>query len=111
MTTPSHQCRILLTYIRPQRPQLSIYSTPEFLRNDYETLPLNCASYHVHTAQLKRSVETLERGRALIWSEMRGLRSSIDQLRASDPDFSGQVCCDQPRPRGADLDLVTEQLW
>jgi len=58
------------------------------LRNNYKTLPLNCASYHVHTAQFKTSVETLERGRALIWSEMRGLHSSIDQLRATDLDLA-----------------------
>ena len=51
----------------------------------YETLPLDCASYHVHTGQLHRAVETLERGRALIWSEMRGLRYSIDQVRWADP--------------------------
>ena len=58
------------------------------MRSNYETLPLDCASYQVHTGQLQSAVETLERGRALIWSEMRGLRSSIDQLRASDPDLA-----------------------
>jgi len=58
------------------------------MRNNYETLPLDCASYQVHTGHLQSAVETLERGRALIWSEMRGLRSSIDQLRASDPDLA-----------------------
>jgi len=55
------------------------------------TLPLNCASYQVHTGQLQSAVETLERGRALIFSEMRGLRSSIDQLRASDPDLADKL--------------------
>jgi len=58
------------------------------MRNNYETLPLDCASYHVQTSQLERAVETLERGRAMIWSEMRGLRSSTDQLRASDSDLA-----------------------
>jgi len=58
------------------------------MRNHYETLPLECASYQVCTGQLQSAVETLERGRALIWSEMRGLRSSIDQLRASDSDLA-----------------------
>jgi len=57
------------------------------MRNNYETLPIDCASYQVHTGHLQSAVETLERGRALIWSEMRGLRSSIDQLRASDPEL------------------------
>ena len=60
-------------------------------RGHYETLPLDCASYQVRTGQLKRAIETLERGRALIWSEMRGLRSSIDQLRASDPDLADKL--------------------
>jgi len=59
--------------------------------NDYATLPLNCAFYQVHTGHLQSAVETLERGRALIWSEMRGLRSSIDQLRASDPDLADKL--------------------
>ena len=57
-------------------------------RDDYGTLPLDCASYQVNTGQLRRAVETLERGRALIWSEIRGLRSSIDQLRAFDSDLA-----------------------
>jgi CHAT domain-containing protein len=54
------------------------------IRDRYETLPLDYASYHVSTGQLPRAIETLERGRALIWSEMRGLRTSIDQIRATD---------------------------
>jgi len=61
------------------------------MRNDYETLPLNCASYQVHTGQLQNAIKTLERGRALIWSEMHGLRSSIDQLCTSDPDLADKL--------------------
>ena len=38
----------------------------------YETTPLNFASHHIRNGQLERAVETLEQGRALIWSEMRG---------------------------------------
>jgi CHAT domain-containing protein len=48
-------------------------------------LPLDYASYQAQNGQVKQAVETLERGRALIWSEMRGLRTSTDQLRAADP--------------------------
>ncbi|KAI0289450.1 hypothetical protein BC826DRAFT_1031894 [Russula brevipes] len=51
------------------------------MRHHYETLPLGQASYQVHTGQLKQAIETLERGRGLLWSEMRGLRTSLDQLR------------------------------
>ncbi|KAH9965644.1 CHAT domain-containing protein [Russula compacta] len=52
------------------------------MRDYYEMLPLDHASYLVHIGQLKQAIETLERGRGLLWSEMRGLRTSIDQLGA-----------------------------
>ncbi|KAH9979695.1 CHAT domain-containing protein, partial [Russula compacta] len=52
------------------------------MRDEHEKLPLDYASYLVQTGQLKQAIETLERGRGLLWSEMRGLRASIDQLRA-----------------------------
>jgi CHAT domain-containing protein len=49
-----------------------------------QTLPLDFASYQIQTGRLEEAVETLERGRALLWSEMRGLRTSVDQVRAAD---------------------------
>jgi len=52
---------------------------------DVITLPLDYASYQIRIGRLDRAIETLERGRALLWSEMRGLRTSIDQLRLADP--------------------------
>ena len=58
------------------------------MRDRYENLPLDHASYHVSTGQLRQAIETLERGRALIWSEMRGLRTSINQIRATDPHLA-----------------------
>ncbi|KAH9986986.1 hypothetical protein BJV74DRAFT_885732 [Russula compacta] len=51
-------------------------------RDEYEKLPLDYASYLVQIGQLWQAIETLEQGRGLLWSEMRGLRASIDQLRA-----------------------------
>jgi hypothetical protein len=48
-------------------------------------LPLDYASYQIQNGHVKQAVGTLERGRALIWSEMRGLRTSTDQLRTADP--------------------------
>ena len=42
------------------------------------------ASYLIENGRVKQAVETLEQGRTLIWSEMRGLRTSTDQLRAAD---------------------------
>ena len=50
------------------------------MRDKYEELPLNYASYLVQIGQLRQAIETLERGRGLLWSEMRGLHTSIDQL-------------------------------
>jgi len=76
------------------------------MRNDYETLPLDCASYQVHTGQLQSAVETLERGRVLIWSEMRGLRSSIDQLRASDRDLAEKFTAVNQDLEGLTLNLA-----
>jgi len=75
------------------------------MRNEYEMLPLDCASHQVHTGQLQCAVETLERGRALIWSEMRGLRSSIDQLRASDSDLADELAA-----INQDLEVLTLTL-
>ena len=58
------------------------------MRDDYEALPLDYVSYLISTGQLPQAIETLERGRALIWSEMRGFRTSIDQIHAIDPHLS-----------------------
>src|SRR5947208_446238 len=49
-------------------------------RDHYERLPLDYASYQVQIGQAKEAIETLERGRSLLWSEMRGFRTSVDQL-------------------------------
>jgi CHAT domain-containing protein len=54
-------------------------------RDSYEKLPLEYASYQVDTGKPEQAIETLERGRALLWSEMRGFRTSIDRLEAEDP--------------------------
>ncbi|KAI0250879.1 CHAT domain-containing protein [Lactifluus subvellereus] len=47
-------------------------------------VPLEYASYLIGMGQLEQAIETLEQGRALLWSEMRGLRTSVDQLRNVD---------------------------
>jgi CHAT domain-containing protein len=51
------------------------------------SLPLDYASYQVDYHQLEEAIETLERGRAILWSEMRHIRTSIDQLLEVDPDL------------------------
>ena len=50
------------------------------LRMVYEELPKNMASYEVSRGRLLEAIQALERGRALIWSEMRGFRTSIQQI-------------------------------
>ena len=48
-------------------------------------LPSDYASYQIEMGRFKQAIVTLERGRALLWSEMRGFRTSTDQLHAVDP--------------------------
>jgi CHAT domain-containing protein len=56
-----------------------------FRMNDAaKTLPLNYASYQIDTGEIRQAIETLERGRTLLWSEMRGLRTSIDRISLAD---------------------------
>ena len=49
------------------------------------SMPLDYASYQIEKDQLNPAIETLERGRSLLWSQMRGLRTSTNQLRKIDP--------------------------
>ena len=52
-------------------------------------LPFNYPSYYqIHTGQLKQAIETLERRRALLRSEILGLRTSINQIRMVDPHLA-----------------------
>jgi tetratricopeptide (TPR) repeat protein len=44
------------------------------------TMPLDYASIQIYLGQFEEAIETLEQGRALIWSEMRGLRAPVAQL-------------------------------
>ncbi|KAH8105735.1 CHAT domain-containing protein [Phellopilus nigrolimitatus] len=49
--------------------------------NGYPTLASDAASYEIEAGDVAQAVEMLEQGRALIWSQMRGLRTPIEQLR------------------------------
>ena len=40
-------------------------------------MPFDYASYQVNLGRLEAAIETLEQGRALLWSEMRGFRTAI----------------------------------
>jgi tetratricopeptide (TPR) repeat protein len=50
-------------------------------------MPLDYASHQFDLGQLEDGIETLERGRAVLWSEMRHLRISVDQLMQADPQL------------------------
>ncbi|KAI0293377.1 CHAT domain-containing protein [Multifurca ochricompacta] len=50
------------------------------MRGLCDKMPLDYASYQIDMGQFTQAIETLERGRALLWSEMRGFRNSMDQL-------------------------------
>ena len=54
-------------------------------------IPLHHTSYHIDTGHLEQAIETLERGRGLLWSEMRGLRTSLDQIRLVDSNLAGKL--------------------
>ena len=54
------------------------------MSDDFKALPLDYSSYQIRSGQLEQAIETLERGRALLWSEVRGFRTSIDQIRLAD---------------------------
>lgn len=75
------------------------------MRDRFEDLPLDYASYHVSMGQLRATIETLERGRALIWSEMRGLRTSLDQIRAADTNLADKFAA-----VNRDLEMLTLKI-
>jgi len=51
-------------------------------------MPLDFASHLVGTGQLGQAIVTLERGRALLWSELRGLRASIHHIAGVNPHLA-----------------------
>ena len=50
-----------------------------------QIMPLDYASYQIRLGRSEEAVETLEQGRALLWSEMRGLRVPVAELIEDSP--------------------------
>ena len=50
-----------------------------------QTVTLDYASYQINLGQFEEAVETLEQGRALLWSEMRGLRTTMHLIEEDSP--------------------------
>jgi CHAT domain-containing protein len=68
-------------------PTLQLQHTTLVTDGITHSLPLDYASYRVDLDQLEEAIEILERGRALLWTEMRHLRASTDRLLEVDPDL------------------------
>ena len=68
-------------------PTLQLQHFTLAVQEDTHRIPLDYASYQVDLQQLEQAIEILERGRGLLWSELRHLRISIDQLVDVDPDL------------------------
>ena len=64
------------------------YSRLVAMADTSRTLPLDFASYQICAGRLEQAIETLERGRALLWSEMHSLRPSIDQISLADSSLA-----------------------
>ncbi|OCB87602.1 TPR-like protein [Sanghuangporus baumii] len=62
------------------RPTLS--TQLDFLSSDfgYQVEPVDAASYAIEKGKLTLAIALLEQGRTLLWSQMRGLRTPLDQL-------------------------------
>ncbi|PSR99051.1 hypothetical protein PHLCEN_2v4208 [Hermanssonia centrifuga] len=55
-----------------------------------KNLASSAASYAIEIGNTERAVEMLERGRGLLWSQMRGFRSPLDRLREVDTSLADQ---------------------
>ncbi|EJD04657.1 uncharacterized protein FOMMEDRAFT_82442 [Fomitiporia mediterranea MF3/22] len=68
----------------------TLHAQHDFLlkNSDYTTLSLDAASYAVKKNQLEQAVEILEQGRGLLWSQLRGLRSPLDQLAKTNNELA-----------------------
>jgi hypothetical protein len=73
--------------------------------DENHSVPLDYASYQVDLGELEKAIETLERGRALLWSEMRHLRISIDQHLKADSDLG-----DKFSAASQDLEELTKSV-
>ena len=96
----------LMQDITPFSPTLQIQhnTLTKFPAFSHE-MPLAYVSYQVELGQLGQAIETLERGRALLWSEMRHFRTSIDQLLDVDAELGHKFAA-----LNRDLDKLTTSI-
>ncbi|KAF8270111.1 CHAT domain-containing protein [Lactarius quietus] len=65
-----------------------------------QKMPLDYASYQIELGRFEEAVQTLEQGRALLWSEMRSLRTPM--IIEEDSLLAKRFARDQSRTRSAD---------
>ena len=106
-TSTAYETALLLMQdFAPFSPTLQLqHATLTTLPHSSHEMPLAYASYQVEQGQLEHAIETLERGRALLWSEMRHLRISIDQLLDADPELGHKFAA-----LNRDLDGLTKSV-
>ena len=68
-------------------PTLQLQHSTLVASDHSHSIPLDYVSYQVDLHQLGEAIVALERGRALLWSELRHLRTSIDRIFEADPDL------------------------
>jgi CHAT domain-containing protein len=78
---------LLMQDFLPFAPTLTLQHATLATYDDSHRIPLDYASFQVDVHQLEQAIVTLERGRALLWSEMRHLRAPVDQLLQEDPQL------------------------
>ncbi|KAF8264264.1 CHAT domain-containing protein [Lactarius quietus] len=68
-------------------PTLQLQHTTLAIHDECLKMPLDYASYLIELHQLEDAIIILEKGRALLWSEMRHLRASSDRILQADPEL------------------------
>jgi CHAT domain-containing protein len=99
---------LLMQKVLPFAPTLHLQHTK--LANTPDHFQVHCmsldyASYHLDQCQLEKAIETLEGGRALLWSEMRHLRIPVDQLLEANPHLGDKFAA-----VNRDLEALTKSI-
>jgi tetratricopeptide (TPR) repeat protein len=86
-TLPAYKCAMsLMQQSLSFAPTLSIQHTRLVaMGENCQIMPLDFASFQIDMGRFEEAVETLEQGRVLLWSEMRGLRAPAAQLIEDSP--------------------------
>ena len=72
-------------------PTLQLLHATLSTTDGYHSMPLDYASYQVDRHQIEEAITTLEKGRALLWSEMHHLRVPTDQVLQADQQLGQRL--------------------